>query len=85
MNHSTPTRTIETDKKGLGAGKNVCHAFRTISISMELFAKDRRHPGAPAKIHVIRELSFFGSKTFFSTFSPIGSEDFEETGGKMGL
>ena len=32
---------------------------------MELFAKDRGHPGTPAKLHVIHKLSFFVSKIFF--------------------
>ena len=66
MNHSTPTRTIGTDEKGLGAEKNACHAFRTISISMELFAKDRGHPGAPAKMHLIHKLCFSLALNFFS-------------------
>ena len=54
-------------------GKNGFHAFRTISISVELFANDQGYPGTPAKRHVIQGLSFF--PVFKTTFLHFVAEE----------
>ena len=62
-----------------GRGKNGCHAFLTVSISMEVSVKGQEYPGVSAKRHVIQGLSFFRFlKSLFPIFPSKGSANFRK-------